>query len=204
RALPGTAAGAAASAPATEPAPPAVRPVPGNVLEQILADVPGPALERVPAAPADELATLVRRIVAPYLVPDQDPQQAALVAQVDALLAEGLRALLHHPEFQALEALWRGVAFLTRRLETDSTLRLYLVDVPRTTLDAELAGGQDLERSDLWRLAVDGVDGAPWALLVGAYTFGVREDDAELLARIARIARAAGTAFIAAADARLG
>lgn len=204
RALRGTDAGAAAPAPATEPGPPAARPVPGNVLEQILADVPGPALERVPAAPADELATLVRRIVAPHLVPDQDPQQAALVAQVDALLAEGLRALLHHPEFQALEALWRGVEFLTRRLETGGTLRLYLVDVPRAMLDAELAADQDAERSSLWRFAVSGIDGAPWALLAGAYTFGAREDDAALLARIARIARAAGTAFIAAADARLG
>src|SRR5690606_42162205 len=130
RALPGTAAGAAASAPATEPAPPAVRPVPGNVLEQILADVPGPALERVPAAPADELATLMRRIVAPHLVPDQDPQQAALVAQVDALLAEGVRALLHHPEFHALDALVHGVEFLMRCLETGGTLGPYLDGVP--------------------------------------------------------------------------
>src|SRR5690606_8452206 len=89
RALRGTVAGAAAPAPATEPAPATARPLPGNLLEQILADVPGPALERVPAAPEDELATLVRSIVAPHLVPDQDPQQAALVAQVDALLADG-------------------------------------------------------------------------------------------------------------------
>ena len=203
RALRGTDVGAAPPASATEPAPPAARPVPGNLLEQILADVPGPALERLPAAPEDELATLVRRIVAPHLVRDQDPQQAALVAQVDALLVDGLRALLHHPEFQALEALWRGVDFLTRRLETDGTLRVYLVDVPRAMLDRELATDEGTERSSLWRLAVNGIDGAPWAVLAGAYTFGAGEDDAALLARIARIARAAGTVFIAAADARL-
>lgn len=196
------AAGAGADAsPVAEPEP--ARPVPRNLLEQILADVPGPALE--PAAPAeDDLATLVKRIVAPYVVADEDPRQAALVAQVDALLAEGLRALLHHPEFKALEALWRGVDFLVRRLETGSALRIYLVDLPRAALEPDLAPDREIERSRFFRLAMDGVDGAPWAVLAGAYTFGPGERDAALLARIARAARAAGAPFIAAADARLG
>ena len=38
---------------------------------------------------------------------------------------------------------------------------------------------------------------------VGNYTFGPQREDAELLGRLARIARAAGAPFIAAASPRL-
>src|SRR5262245_38056624 len=34
------------------------------------------------------------------------------IARLDALLTDQLNALLHHPEFQKLEAAWRGLWFL--------------------------------------------------------------------------------------------
>ena len=38
----------------------------------------------------------------------EDPRQADLVAGVETTIGQVLREILHHPEFQALESLWRG------------------------------------------------------------------------------------------------
>lgn len=173
-----------------------------SVLEDILAGMPGPALEPAAAPREDDLQALVRRLVAPYVVAGEDPRQAALVAQVDTVLVNSLRALLHQPAFQALEALWRGIAFLTRRLETDAILRVHLVDVSRATLSADVSPERET-RMRFHRFATAGVDGAPWAVLAGCYTFGPGAQDAALLGHIARESRGAGVPWMAAADARL-
>ncbi len=62
---------------------------------------------------------LLRQVVAADIVPNTKPQQAQLVSVVDATIAEQMRALLHHPRFQALEATWRAVQFLITQLDFD-------------------------------------------------------------------------------------
>jgi type VI secretion system protein ImpC len=126
---------------------------------------------------------------------------------VDQVTADQMRAVLHHPAFQALESAWRGVHLLTRRLDTDEGLKLYLLDVTKEELAADLAGAQDLRGSGAYQVLVEQTVGtpgaAPWALLVGAYTFGPTAEDALLLARLGLLARAAGAPFLAGADPRL-
>ncbi|MGH7470216.1 MAG: type VI secretion system contractile sheath domain-containing protein [Longimicrobiales bacterium] len=173
-----------------------------SLLEDILATQAGPALTPVAAPREDDLQTFIRRVVGPHLIAGQDPRQAALVAQVDEMLVNGLRSLLHQPAFQALESLWRGVDFLTRRLETDGSLRVHLVNVPRAVLAADVAA--ENERTKRFsRLVNTGVDDAPWAMLAGCYTFSPSAQDAALLGHIGQVAREAGVPFIAAAHLRL-
>ena len=120
----------------------------------------------------------------------------------DATAAE-MRELLHHRDFQALEALWRGVDFLVRRLETGPALQLYLIDLARDEIATDLHADR-LEDSGVYRLLVDqsvGTQGAPaWALLVGCYSFGAGEEDTALLDRLAAVAQAGGAPLVAAAD----
>lgn len=187
----------------------------GNVLEQILGDVPAPpggaaaapAHEQVQAVQSDALTEFVRRAVAPHILPPTVPAQPERVDAVDTIVGEDLRAVLHHPEFQQLESVWRAVDFLVRRLETDVTLQLYLIDISKAELAADLDGVADASVSGVHRLLVEssaGTVGAlPWALLVGLYAFGPDDSDLALLRRIAAVARAAGAPFIASADPRL-
>ena len=51
------------------------------------------------------------------------PNKDALVAAVDSGLSDAMRAVLHHPDFQTSESLWRGVDFVLRRLETGPSCR---------------------------------------------------------------------------------
>jgi type VI secretion system protein ImpC len=123
---------------------------------------------------------------------------------IDRALASQMRALLHAPDFQALEAAWRAVFLLVRRLETDSQLKLYLIDLSKAELTADLGGTEDLRSTGLYRMLVDRnlgtTGGDPWALIVGNYTFGPTCQDAETLARLAQIATAAQAPFIAGAS----
>jgi len=69
---------------------------PGNLLDQIVRESPGAAAEPSPLEGGD-LQAYLNRIVAPYLVPAADPRRQALIAELDAASASGMRALLHHP-----------------------------------------------------------------------------------------------------------
>jgi len=115
-----------------------------------------------------------------------------------------MRAVLHLPPFQALEAAWRSVWFLISRLESDAQLRLELIDVSKDELLADLLSSSELPLTGAYRLLVEQTvetPGAePWAAIVGNYTFDSTSADAELLNRLARIAAAAGAPFLAAAS----
>lgn len=150
------------------------------------------------ATPAEEL---IRRIVGPFVVPDRDSRQEALVARVDAALSDTMRRVLHHPDFQTAEALWRGVEFLVRRIETDATLQIVLYDISAEELAADLAAADDLGSSALYSLlveqpALDAHQG-PLSLIAGLYQFEATPPHADLLGRIAQVAAAAGAPFVA-------
>jgi type VI secretion system protein ImpC len=185
------------AAAAAEMAPPANRPAsePANVsgadlLRQMIGEEPRPA---VPTPARSDWDQMLSELVAPYAEARPDPRQPELIAQADAAIAGQMRAILHHRDFQALEAAWRGLFFLIRRLETDENLKVYLLDMPQ----AELASAAGL--AELWRVAVDeaaGTPGAePWAVMAGLYYFGPEHEAA--LCEIAATAGAAGAPFLA-------
>ena len=127
-----------------------------------------------------------------------------MIAQVDAATGDAMRALLHQPVFQDLEAAWRGVFLLVQRLEPVAGLKLHLLDVSKTELAAELESARDnLSVSDLWRTLVEESADAPWAVLAGNYSFGHSPGDLKLLARLGSIAHASGAPFLAATTPQL-
>jgi type VI secretion system protein ImpC len=189
------------AAPAAKPPAPAPPPGdPADLLDQILGGAP----QRPPTESAGGTwDSLLRQIVQPHLLPRTDyARQAQLLAVVDEAAARQMRALLHHPDFQAVEAAWRAVAFLTRRLDTGPELRLSLLDVAKAELATDLASADDPAETGLYRLLADRAEGdPPWAVVAGLYAFG--PEDADVLGRLARLARRAGAPFLAEASSRL-
>jgi type VI secretion system protein ImpC len=183
---------------------------PASALDAILGDAPmppgGAALAKAPARPALDtrsdagLSDYIQRVLAPHLIGTPDSSAAEIKARIDAVVTAELRALLHHPDFQSLESVWRGVSFLVRRLDTDSTLQVHLVDISREELAADLESDA-VEGSGIHRLLVEGSVGTPgsdaWALLVAAFTLGDEAGDLALLGRLGRVARHAGAPLVA-------
>lgn len=175
-----------------------------NLLNQVLEETQGKTPEKESYRGSSEWDNFLQQIVKPHLVPKTHPQQAEMLSSVDAATGELMRMILHHPEFQAIEAAWRSVYFLVSRLETDSKLKVYLLDISKAELAADLGALEDLRSTGIYKLlveqAVETFGGEPWAVLAGNYTFGQGLEDIELLGRMAKIAKAAGAPFIAAAS----
>lgn len=158
---------------------------------------------RAPMRAAEEASAedLVRRLVGPFIVPARDARQDQLVARVDEALSAAMRRVLHHPDFQTAEALWRGVEFLVRRIETGARMEIVLYDVSAEELAADVAASDALETSGLYGMLVeqpaqDAHQGALSAV-IGLYTFELAPPHAELLGRIAQVAAAARAPFVA-------
>lgn len=181
--------------------------VSGNLLEQAVVETQGQTAGRMPSRAPDELRAFVQRIVVPNLVAKADPRQAEMMSALDRATSGLMRALLHLPDFQLLESAWRALFFLVRRVETSERLKIYLMDVSKAELAADLVAAEGLHSAAIWKLLVEqtvGTPGAePWAVLAGNYTFEPTREDADLLARLAKVAQAAGAPFLAAASPRL-
>ena len=156
-----------------------------------------------PAEPGTAaIQSFLRAVVQPHIV-QTDPNQSAWVTAVDVAISEQLRAILHQPAFQALEATWRSVHGLIADLDSD-TVQVALLDVTRPELLADLrsAGGNPTATS-LYTLLIDrGVqmpDGQSWSLLVGDYRFSAEPEDIALLAALGTLAAHAGGPFLAGA-----
>ena len=172
-------------------------------LQRLLGRDSAPVLPAAPSG-ASGIDALIRGIVAPHIVPDRMPLQAAYIAAVDAAMGEQMRQLLHAPAFTAVEMAWRGVQWLVSRLELNDDLQLHLLDVSRDELRADLAAAQgEVSRSGLGQVLCgpgsDAPDDLRWSLLVGLFDVGPAAEDLDLLAGLGAIAAQAGGPFVAAA-----
>ncbi len=136
-----------------------------------------------------------------------DPRRsiAAIVAEIDRQLAEQINLILHHPEFQQIEASWRGLQFLVGSTETDAMLKIKLLDISKHELRRTLRKfrGTAWDQSPLFRRVYEEefgqFGGEPYGVLIGDYEFDHRPEDVQLLGGLAQIAAAAHAPFIAAA-----
>lgn len=176
-----------------------VDPPADNLLDAILSKPSGGA-----AAPkskvSGELGGLIGELVRPHLVSVDENEQASLVAAVDSATGSLMRTILHHPKFQHLEAAWRALYFLVRRTETSSELKIYIIDVSKDELSADLKSATDLAGTQLYKVLVrDTVEtpgGEPWSLVCANYAYSPNIDDIAALMRVSKICNIAGAPFV--------
>lgn len=146
---------------------------------------------------------MVRSIVAPFIVPAVAPNKDALVTSIDKALSDAMRGVLHEPDFQNIESLWRGVDFLLRRIETSHQLQVHLIDITAEEFAADLSSADDLGDSGLYKLLVEKPaeesDGG-YSYIAGCFHFEATPPHAELLGRMARVCAHAGSPFITAVE----
>ena len=158
----------------------------GEVIDETLERLLGKPASPQPGARAAQTTVerYVQSLVAPYVVDAPHPDKNELVAALDRATGDLMRAILHHPSYQELEAAWRGLDFLMRNVELDAGLDIFMLDMSREELATEVAQGSE---SPLHKLLVgESATGVPWALIVGDYTFACTQPDTQLLGGVAQ------------------
>jgi type VI secretion system protein ImpC len=166
-----------------------------NILDQILDKSVVPPFP-IPnnSSASSELSSLINKLVKPHLIQTDQNEQSKLLMIVDEVISDLMRKIMHHPDFQSIESAWRGVYLLVRKIETDSTLRLFLLDITKSSLADELKSVNDLSDSTICRLLNESPQ--PWAILCGNYTFGLNIEDAATLIRLAKISNFLDAPFV--------
>jgi type VI secretion system protein ImpC len=177
-----------------------------NMFERLLGG--GRAKPAPVAAATSTLDSLLEKVVGPHVVYERDPKVDTAVNAVDAAIAETMRRILHHPDFQALEGAWRSLYDLVQESEIGEDLKLKVCNVTKSSLLKGLPASSDgLEESGLYQLIVGrfrrAADDDGISVLLCNYYFGGSADDVALLATLATLAEAHDAAVIGAAESEL-
>ncbi len=130
----------------------------------------------------------------------------ARIAEIDTLLSRQIDQILHHEDFQRLEATWRGLRHLLDQSETGPLLKIRVLNVKQQELLKDYRKASEFDQNALFQKVYEEgygtYGGAPYGVLVGDYEFDAkRAEHVELLEYISGTAAAAHCPFLSAASA---
>lgn len=152
-----------------------------------------------------QILTLVEEVMQGTVWVSKDIEAAlmARMADIDELLSGQLNAIMHAPEFQTLEAAWRGLHYLVAQTETGPLLKIRVLNVSQKELHRDQERATDFSHSALFKKVHDDIYGTcgeePFGVLLGDYAFGNNLQDLALLENLAHVAAASHAPFLAAA-----
>lgn len=114
-----------------------------------------------------------------------------VTTELDEMLSAQTDAILHHPEFQRLEAVWRGVKFLVDRTDFREPIQIELLHAPKEQL------GEIFERA-VFQPESEGAAEAPVSVVIADYTFDRSRQNTELLHDLAEKAEQLQTPLVTA------
>jgi type VI secretion system protein ImpC len=120
----------------------------------------------------------------------------AIIAEIDRKLSEQINLILHHPELQRLEAAWRGLHYLVTNTETDSLLKIRVMNMTKSELHRTLkrfkgvAWDQSPIFKKLYEEEYGQLGGEPYGCLVADYYFDHSSPDVETLSELSKTAAA--------------
>jgi type VI secretion system protein ImpC len=166
-----------------------------------------PKSDRAREAVESAVQTLARQALADTALVSDDALRSIeqMIAAIDRKLTEQVNLILHHEDFQALEAAWRGLHHLVNNTETDETLKIKVFNISKKEMGRTLKKfrGTAWDQSPIFKKVYEEefgqFGGEPFGLLVGDYYFDHSPQDVQLLGDIAQVAAGAHAPFIAAA-----
>jgi type VI secretion system ImpC/EvpB family protein len=137
---------------------------------------------------------------------------ARLIVGLDRLVGEQLDRVLHHPRFQRLEALWRGVAWLDEGMAGDPQLKLRILNVRWAELERDFDRAMVFDRTVLFDKVYSDEfgrpGGEPFGMLVVDHPVHHRPDrdgvdDVSILSGLAEVAAASFCPVVLGVDPRM-
>src|SRR5437870_2597063 len=179
-----------------------------NLLDKIL-DRTRPLNDKERERNKDYVVQFLKQIVQPGQVISKDVETNIKfwIAEIDKKLSSQLNEVMHAPEFQQLEATWRGLHYLVHQSETGENLKIRVLNVKKRELFKDLEKAVEFDQSALFKKVYEEeygqLGGQPYGMLVGDYEFDRGAEDVSLLKMISNVAAASHAPFVAAAGAKL-
>jgi type VI secretion system protein ImpC len=166
-----------------------------------------PKTDRLKDAIGTAVRTLAEQALAETTLIGEDAIKTieGMIAEIDKRLSGQINAIMHHEDFQRLEATWRGLHYLVTNTETDETLKIRILNVSKKEVAKTIKKfkGAAWDQSPLFKKVYDSeygtLGGEPYGCLIGDYYFDHSPMDTEVLSGMAEIAAAAHAPFISAA-----
>ena len=161
------------------------------------------------AVARDSIAELVEQVLAGTITVSDDTLAMinGRIGQIDALLSAQVNAILHHEDFQKLEAAWRGLHYFVSKSETGEMLKIKVLNAPKKDLVKDLGPATPWDQSALFKKVYEEefgmFGGHPFGALIGDYEFTRHPQDIELLKAISGVAASAHAPFLSAASPQL-
>jgi len=129
----------------------------------------------------------------------------AIIAEIDKKLSDQVNEILHHQDFQQLEGSWRGLHYLVNNTETDSMLKIRVMNISKKDLHKNLkkfkgaAWDQSPVFKKLYEEEYGQLGGEPYGCLVGDFYVDHSPMDVELVGEMAKISSAIHAPFLTSA-----
>ncbi|WP_137938744.1 type VI secretion system contractile sheath large subunit [Chitinivorax sp. B] len=131
----------------------------------------------------------------------------ARVAQLDALISDQLSVVMHAPEFQRMEASWRGLEYLCKQSTTGPMLKIKMFNAQKKELIKDFQTAIDFDQSSLFKKVYEEefgtFGGAPFATLIGDFEISRQPSDMYFIEQMSHVAAAAHAPFISSASPEL-
>ena len=167
-----------------------------------------PRTERAATEVENAVSTLVQQALADTSLIRDDVLDTIeeMIARIDEKLSAQMNAILHAEEFQKIESAWRGLHYLVFNSETDSMLKIRVMNVSKNELyrNLKLYPGARWDQSPLFKKVYEAefgqLGGEPFGCLIADYHFSHLPTDVQLLRDISKIAGSAHAPFFAGAE----
>ena len=179
-----------------------------GLLDQVIAAT-RPQTSKEAERSKDFFKQFIDQVVKPGQVISKDVETNVKywIGEIDKKLSAQLNEIMHHPDFQKLEATWRGLHYLVHHSETGENLKIRVLNVNKQTLQKDLEKAVEFDQSALFKKVYEEeygqLGGQPYGMLVGDYEFARTPDDVGLLKLLSNVAAAAHAPFVSAASAKL-
>ena len=127
-----------------------------------------------------------------------------LISKTDSNISKQLDEVMHTPEFQKLEASWRGLNYLVFNSETGTSLKIRLLCITKKELIDDLDKAVEFDQSQLFKKVYEEeygtLGGTPYSCLVTDFAFGRHPQDIQLLRNLSTVAAAAHAPLLGGVD----
>ena len=177
-----------------------------GLLDQIVSEsrVARSEIERLRAK--DVISELVREVLQGTVVISDNLGVSldARIAELDRIVSEQLSEVMHHAQFQRLEATWTGLQYLCKHTSTGPMMKIKVFNASKKELIRDFRTAIDFDQSALFKKVYEEefgtFGGAPFATLIGDYEVTRQPEDIYFAEQMSHIAAAAHAPFISSAS----